>query len=224
MSQLPDNIPPSSLANFVNEEPGVEKNYDSSEIYLYHGTTCLNRFEIHLDGNIKPGRSGLIFLCTRAKDAHAYAHVACLRDKRPPVQNSLVQEPVILKIRVDQTLWQKVDYIQKINQVSEGFTPAYTVAMAEAIDISAIFDVLFCNHGCQLIAAEQGVRSFDDGKLLAGIRRLRSDDMQQSPTVQAVRKVISAKQTVYDKISGVQSIELTYEDELRRLRSSNQWH
>jgi hypothetical protein len=223
MSQLPDNLPPSSLASFVNEEPGIEKNYDASEIYLYHGTTCLNRFEIHLDGQIKPGRSGLIFLCTRAKDAHAYAHVASLRDKKPPIQNSLVQEPVIIKIKVDRALWQTVDYIQKINQVSPGFTPAYTVAFAEPIKIESIFDILYCNHACQLIAAEQGVRSFDDGKLLAGIRRLRADDMQQSNTVQAMRKVISAKQAVYEKISGVQSIELTHDDELRRLRSQ-QWH
>jgi hypothetical protein len=218
MPELPPKQSPITLGEFINLHPFVEHGANG-QIYLYHGTNCYRRLEIKLAGAILPGRGGLTFFTTRLTDAHAYAHVACMRDAAVQPRNSLTGEPVVLKVAFDETCWRQVDFIQASTNCLTDGREGLNLAVVDAIDSLRVVDVLYCSHILSK-PCEQPIRSFADGRLMEGIRRLRGGDEAERPEVIAMRKVASIRRMVSEKVAGARSTELTYADQVRKLRQS----
>ena len=87
----------------------------TGDIFLYHGTNCYRRWEIKRCGMIEPGRSHYSFFCTKASTALTYARAACMRDMANHNINSLICEPVVLKVRFNKRSWLQVDFCQPAN-------------------------------------------------------------------------------------------------------------
>lgn len=220
----PDHQVPPPLPQFAQERAGLDYDPDQEEIYLYHGTNCYRRWEINRSGAIEPGRSNYSFFCTRPADAYRYARAASMRDMSPGAVNSLICEPVVLKVRFNTRTWAQVDFIQEIGFVEEEENAALSVGLSIAVlgpvQFASIVDILHCSHGRRLGCASESIRTFDDGTLMQGIRHLREKLCKKRADAWVLKRLGVFTQTVGTKLKGGEVPELTFEDNLRRLRQS----
>lgn len=107
--------PPLDLAQFVAEQDELDYENESGDVFLYHGTNCYRRWEIKRCGVIEPGRSNYSFFCTKPSTALTYGRASCLRDMANSSVNSLISEPVVLKVRFNKRTWFQVDFWQAVN-------------------------------------------------------------------------------------------------------------
>lgn len=219
---FPDHQVPPALPQFAEERAGLDYDPAQQEIYLYHGTNCYRRWEINRSGAIEPGRSNYSFFCTRPADAYRYARAASMRDMTPGAVNSLICEPVVLKVRFNVRTWLQVDFIQEIGFVEEDETtsPGLSIAVLGPVLFANIVDILHCSHGRRLGCASESVRIFDDGTLMQGIRHLRESLCKKRADAWVLKRLGLFTQTVGTKLLGGEMPELTLEDNLRRLRQS----
>lgn len=205
------------MAHFAAAHGGLDYDKSADEIYLFHGTNCYRRWEINRSGSIEPGRSNYSFFCTRPSDAYRFARSACLRDVRPGVINSLICEPVVLKVRFTARTWLQVDFVQEKNNEDEEDS-GLSVAVLGPVPFSSIVDVLHCTHGRRLGSGAESIRTFEDGTLMTGIRTLREKLRHGRPDAWVLSKLFGLKQRVDVALTGGEVPEVTLEDDLRRLR------
>jgi hypothetical protein len=206
-------VPP-SLAQFVKDYPGLDYDAVPDEIFLYHGTNCYRRWEMNRSGFMEPGRSNYSFFCTRPADAFRYARAACTRDMSISV-NSLICEPVVLKVRFNARTWLQVDFVQDI-QFGDDEAAAVSVAVLGPVPFQNIVDILHCTHGRHL--GGESIRTFEDGTFLTSIQHLRDNLCRKRADAWVLQKLGIFTQKVNTKLAGGEMPDLTSEDNLRRLR------
>jgi hypothetical protein len=202
------------LADFVAERAHLDYNALEEELYLYHGTNCYRRWEIKRIGSIEPGRNHYSFFCTRATDAFKYARAACVRDVGPGSVNSLICEPVVLKVRFNARTWLQVDFIAQESEDEIGLC----IAVVGPISSSALVDVLHCMHGRKLGCVSESTRTFEDGTFLASIYQLKVKLNKKRADAWMLKRLGRFQQTITVRLAGGEVPELTLEDCLRRLR------
>jgi hypothetical protein len=145
-----------------------------------------------------------------------------MRDMSPGAVNSLICEPVVLKVRFNVRTWMQVDFIQEIGIVEDEDRESAGLSMAVLgpVPFAAIVDILHCSHGRRLGCASESVRTFEDGTLLEGIRHLREKLCKKRADAWVLKKLGILTQQVGTKLLGGEMPELTLEDNLRRLRQS----
>lgn len=214
LDSIPNHQVPPPLEKFVSEFPSVDHDPVTGELFLYHGTNCYRRWEINRCGQIQPGRSNYSFYCTKPQDAYTYARAACLRDIGPGNTNSLICEPVVLKVKFTPRTWIQVDFIQENPDCPESMS----VAVLGPVPFLNIMDVLHCTHGRRLGCGVESIRTFEDGSLMDGIRHLRAKLKQNRPDAWLLRKLGLWTQDLGVKIAGGQVPDLTADDYVRKLR------
>jgi hypothetical protein len=192
---------------------------EKQEIFLYHGTNCYRRWEITKSGSIEPGRGDFSFFCTRASEAYTYARAACLRDLAQFGVNSLICEPVVLKVSFNARTWVQVDFIQELNPNDADEKSAVALAVLGPVAHSNITDVLHCTHNRRLGQSES-IRSFEDGTLIEGIKHLRDKLAQNRVDAWMLQKLGLLTQKVSVSLKGGEVPDLTFEDYLRRLKQT----
>lgn len=194
--------------------PGCDHDPAGSTIFLYHGTNCYRRWEINRAANITPGRSGYSFFSLSAQDAFCYARAASLRDTGSGAGNSLVGEPVVLKVGFNERLWMQADFVQASTGGSSD-EPEVTIAVLGPVPSSAIAAVSHCHH----VRAEglTGRRSFADGSLRSGTVRLRRKTARFRLDAFLLRGFCQLFRSGMLWLSGKRTPTLTVGDELRRL-------
>lgn len=217
---LPNNEVPPPLSVFAEQWAFVEKADDNNSIYLYHGTNCYRRWEINKSGSVQPGRSGYSFYCTNPRDAHTYARAACMRDLGSGASNSLICEPVVLKVVFTERTWIQADFVTEEVPEANGQINALSVAVLGPVPLVQIVDVLNCHHGRKISGAHIPVRSFADGSLRAGLKRLKEKEYPERVDVWAYKELGQLKQEMETWVSGGRALEVTPADEIRRLTAS----
>ena len=198
--------------------PGlVEHDSSGTEIFLYHGTNCYRRWEINRAGNLLPGRNGYSFFCNSEEAALNYARNACLRDIRTGAYNSLTCEPVVLKVRFNARLWLQVDFVQEQRPAAASRPAQLTIALLGPIPFAYIEAVLHCSHGRRNSHDSEPVRSFADGKLMAGIRRLREKTGKWRLDAWLLKHLQAGRERLGTILRKHPSTEVTPENELVRL-------
>lgn len=210
---------PPPLAEFARSKSGLDYDESSQEIFLYHGTNCYRRWEITRSGIIEPGRNDFSFFCTRPAEAYTYARAACLRDINQYGINSLTCEPVVLKVRFTARTWMQVDFVQELNPNDVDENSAVSLAVLGPVQHTNIVDILHCTHGRRLGQSES-IRTFEDGTLLEGIKHLRDKLCQRRVDAWMLNKLGVLSQKVGTRLKGGEVPDLTFEDNLRRLRQS----
>ena len=211
-------LPP--LVQFLGQWPAVEHNADSSEIYLYHGTNCFRRWEINRSGNIDPGRSGYSFYTADQHTAYAYARAACRRDIGPGVANSLTAEAVVIKVRFTARTWMQADFVQEMPSGPSEELTELSVAVLGPIPCSHIIEVFHCSHEGRLASntpLTSPVRTFADGSLRQGIRRLRCKTGHFRLDAYLLLYLGIWWRKLMTCTLGKKPLEVTASDELRRL-------
>jgi hypothetical protein len=205
----------------LNAQNKVERPKDETAVYLYHGTNCWRRWEINRTGSIAAGRNGYSFFCNTAAEAMAYARAASVRDGGHSA-NSLISEPVVLKVKFNERTWLQVDFIK---ESAGGPAPSpgpqqaarLTFAVLGPINCSSIVAVEGCTHGAQ---AQRSVRSFADGTLCRGIKRLRSTCSPDRLDACLLKKLCGYWRDFSMRIRGT-PVEVSESDQIRRLVLSN---
>ena len=211
-------LPP--LVQFLDQRRDVEHDAEQTEMYLYHGTNCFRRWEINRSGNIEPGRSGYSFYTTDPHSAYAYARAACLRDIGPGSANSLTSEAVVVKVRFTARTWMQADFVQEMPAGPSEERTELSVAVLGPIPCPYIVEVLHCSHEGRLASntpLSTPVRTFADGSLRQGIRRLRlKTDHFRLDAYLLLRFGILWRKLMAFAV-GKKPLEVTAGDELRRL-------
>ncbi len=212
LENLPHYEAPPPLVEFAASRQGLDYDPENNEIYLYHGTNCYRRWEINKTGFLEPGRNNYSFFCTRPEDAFAYARTACLRDIGPDAFNSLICEPVVLKVKFTARTWLQADFLQ-----NEG--DGLSVAVLGPVLVSNIVEVLHCNHGARGLAGGfERIRTFEDGEFLRNIRHLRESLQKKRVDMWLLRKLGFMADKVGVTLKGGEVPALTHDDQLRKLR------
>ncbi len=191
---------PPPLQQFATEWSGLDYDQELNEIFLYHGTNCYRRWEINRTGFIEPGRNQYSFFCTSAQDAYTYARAACMRDIGPNSFNSLICEPVVLRVRFNARTWLQVDFL-KLTSGEEATSPCFTAAVLGPVTCTSIVDVLHCTHGRRLGSAET-VRTFEDGTFIESIRHLKDKLGKNRLDSWLLKKLGFMRQTVEVRLAG----------------------
>lgn len=219
-----DHQVPPALPQFAAEFSGLDYNREQKELYLYHGTNCYRRFEITRSGFIEPGRNHYSFFCTNPGEAYTYARAAAMRDMDPNSMNSLICEPVVLKVKFTERTWVQVDFVKPTNpnEVKESDSEMDCLSMAVLGPISSdnIIEVLHCTHGRRMEYGSFGIKTFADGTVLEGIQQLKETLAKKRLDAWMMKKIGLMKQTVSTKLSGGEVPELTSDDHLRKLRKN----
>jgi hypothetical protein len=216
LDEFPEHELPKALTDFAAERSGLDYNPDQNEIFLYHGTNCYRRWEIKRTGAVEPGRSHYSFFCTRPADAFRYARAACLRDVAPGAANSLTCEPVVLRVLFNSRTWLQVDFVESVPNDDGG--QHLTLAVLGPVSSAAVVDVLHCMHGRRLGSTADAIRSFEDGSLLIGIQQLRTNLMRKRMDTWVLNRLGGLTRSVQVTLAGGEMPDLTFEDNLRRLR------
>lgn len=203
------------MAQFTAEQENLDCNSDG-DVFLYHGTNCYRRWEINRGGMIEPGRSHYSFFCTKPRTALTYARAACSRDMSAYAINSLICEPVVLKVRFNKRIWLQVDFWQPVNPGNADAKDNLSLAVLGPISTDYIEDVLYCSHGRRLKTG--GMTSLESQALLASIQQLREKLMKGRADIWMIRKMGSFSQNVSAQLSGGTVPDLTFIDNLKRLR------
>jgi hypothetical protein len=214
---LPQHQAPPALREFMAEHQYIDRAANQGGVYFYHGTNCYRRWEIARCGAIEPGRSGYSFYCSSPEEAFTYARAACLRDIGPHNLNSLVSEPVVLKVRFNERSWMQADFVQPVTRPET--RTSLSVAVLGPIPMVHIEEVLHCNHGRR---DGQSIRTFDDRCLREGIRRLRRKTAKFRLDAWLLVKFGHWTRSAAVWLRGGKgTTELTTADQLRRLSHAN---
>ncbi len=205
------------MAQFIAEQGDLD--VEAEDVFFYHGTNCYRRWEIKRGGIIEPGRSNYSFFCSKAGTALNYARAACLRDMSNYSPNSLICEPVVLKVCFNKRTWLQVDFWQADNPGSLEDKSNLTLAVLGPISADLIVDVLHCNHGRRLNSG--GINSLTNDALFKSLQRLREKLTKRRADAWVLRQLGSLVQNVSVRIAGGAVPDLTLEDSLRRLRQTS---
>ena len=145
-----------------------------------------------------------------------YARGACMRDISPGTINSLICEPVVLRVRFTARTWLQVDFMQSVGEDDEPL--GWSAAVLGPVASSNIVDVLHCGHGRRLSGGTESVRSFEDGTLMTGIRNLKEKLCAKRPDAWMLKNLGLMARTVGVRLKGGEMPEQTFEDNLKRLR------
>lgn len=203
------------MAEFIAEQADLDWEAATGDIFLYHGTNCYRRWEIKRCGMIEPGRSHYSFFCTKASSALTYARAACMRDMSNNNINSLICEPVVLKVRFNKRTWLQVDFWQPIKPANLEEKGNLSLAVLGPISTEYIVDVLYCSHGRRL---RSGLDSLQAAALVAEFHKLRDKLSQQRADAWMLRQLGVLRQTVSTRLSGGPVPDLTVVDSVKRLR------
>jgi len=206
------------LAQFIAEQDELDWDTESGDVFLYHGTNCYRRWEIKRCGMIEPGRSNYSFFCTKPGTALTYGRASCLRDMANCSVNSLIGEPVVLKVRFNKRIWLQVDFWQAVNPGNLDEKGNLSLAVLGPISTDFIADVLFCCHGRRLRSGSGTINYLNDQALFNSIQLLREKLIQRRPDTWALRHLGVFSQNVSTRLTGGMVPELTCADNLRRLR------
>ena len=207
--------PPLDLAQFVIENGNLDCEDSTGDIFLYHGTNCYRRWEIKRCGLIEPGRSNYSFFCTKPNTALAYARAACMRDMANHNINSLICEPVVLKVRINKRAWLQVDFWQPSNPGNLEEKGNLSLAILGPLSTDFIVNVLYCSHGRRL---NSGLDSLKPQTLVNELRRLREKSIQRRADAWVLKQLGGFSQTFGTKMSGGLVPDLTFIDSVKRLR------
>ncbi len=207
---------PLDLTQFIAEQD--ELDVESEDLFLYHGTNCYRRWEITRCGAIEPGRSNYGFFCSKASTALTYARASCLRDMVNRSPNSLVCEPVVLKVRFNKRTWLQVDFWQADNLGIEDKNNL-SLAILGPISADLIADVLHCNHGRRLNS--DSMNSLTNEALFKSLQRLKEKLTRRRADAWMLKQLGGLTQNVSVSLTGGNVPELTFADNVRRLRQTS---
>jgi hypothetical protein len=194
----------------------VDVELESGDIFLYHGTNCYRRWEIKRCGVIEPGRSNYSFFCSKASMALKYARAASLRDMANHSANSLICEPIVLKVRFNKRTWLQVDFWQADSAGNTEGKDNLSLAILGPISADLIDNVMHCNHGRRLNSGVAG--SLTNEALFQSLQRLREKLIKRRVDAWLLKQLGEFSQHVTVQLSGGEVPELTFADNLRRLR------
>ncbi len=207
---------PLELAQFVAEQDGLDVESESGDIFLYHGTNCYRRWEIKRCGVIEPGRSNYSFFSTKASIALKYARAACLRDMTNHNANSLICEPIVLKVRFNKRAWLQVDFWQTDSLANSEEKSSLSLAVLGPISADLISEIMHCNHGRRLNSGADGALTSE--ALFKSLQRLREKLIKRRADAWILRQLGGLSQNISVQLTGGNVPELTFADSLRRLR------
>lgn len=207
--------PPLDLAQFIAEQDDLDWDAGTGDVFLYHGTNCYRRWEIKRCGMIEPGRSHYSFFCTKAGTALTYARAACMRDMTNHNINSLICEPVVLKVRFNKRNWLQVDFWQPVNPGNTDEKGNLSLAVLGPISTDFIVSILYCGHGRKL---HSGFGSLKTRTLVAELQQLREKLIKRRADAWVLKQLGGFSQTVSSKLSGGIVPDLTLVDSVKRLR------
>jgi hypothetical protein len=144
-----------------------------------------------------------------------YARAASMRDGGAS-GNSLISEPVVLKVKFTERTWLQVDFIQG-SPSSSPSGEQLTFAVVGPINSSAIISVDNCFHAGAKAAS---IRSFADGKLSLGIQRLRRKSSSRRFDAWVLKRLCHYWRELTTWARGKQ-VEVSPADEIRRLVHAN---
>ncbi len=207
---------PLDLAQFVAEQDNIDVEAESGDVFLYHGTNCYRRWEIKRGGLLEPGRSNYSFFCSKENIALRYARAASLRDMASYSANSLICEPVVLKVRFNKRTWLQVDFWQADNPGNNDEKDNLSLAILGPISADLITDVLHCNHGRRLSSGIAG--SLANEAILENLQHLREKLSQRRADSWLLKQLGSFSQELTVRLAGGDVPQLTFADTLRKLR------
>lgn len=207
--------PPLDLAEFIAKQTDLDCDPDSGDIFLYHGTNCYRRWEIKRGGMIEPGRTNYSFFCTKASTALTYARAACMRDMANHNINSLICEPVVLKVRFNKRTWMQVDCCQPANPGNAEEKSNLSLAVLGPISTDFIVNVLYCSHGRRL---SSGLDALKTKALVTQLQHLREKLIKRRADAWVLKQLGGFSRTVSSTLTGGIVPELTLIDNVKRLR------
>lgn len=139
-----------------------------------------------------------------------------MRDMGSGSYNSLICEPVVLKVRFNARTWIQVDVIQDESAHNEEAT-GLIMAVLGPVPCGSIVEVLHCTHGRRLAGAET-IRSFEDGRVMQGIRHLKETLMKDRLDGWFIKHMGILSRRVGTSLKGGEVPDVTLDDEVRRLR------
>ena len=164
---------------------------------------------------IEPGRSSYSFFCTKAAVALKYARAASLRDMANHGANSLICEPVVLKVRFTKRTWVQIDFWQADNSANTEDKTNLSLAVLGPIGADFITDILHCNHGRRLHSGVTG--SLTNEALFYNLQQLREKLNKKRADAWVLKQLGNLSQTVSARLAGGSVPDLTFADNLRRL-------
>jgi hypothetical protein len=140
-----------------------------------------------------------------------------MRDMGPGSFNSLICEPVVLKVRFNARTWIQVDFIQDESAHDDEAT-GLIMAVLGPVPCGSIVDVLHCMHGRRLGNGAETIRSFEDGRVMQGIRHLKETLMKDRLDGWFIKHMGILSRRVGTSLKGGEVPDVTLDDEVRRLR------
>lgn len=207
--------PPLDLAQFIAKQEDLDWDPDCGDLFLYHGTNCYRRWEIKRCGMIEPGRSHYSFFCTKASTALTYARAACMRDMASHSINSLICEPVVLKVRFNTRTWMQVDFCQPANPANAEDKGNLSLAVLGPISTDFIVNILYCGHGRRL---HSGFDALKTRNLVVELQQLREKLIKRRADAWVLKQLGGFSRTVSSKMAGGVVPDLTLIDSVKRLR------
>lgn len=143
-----------------------------------------------------------------------YARAASMREAQLASRNSLMSEPVVLKVKFSARTWLQIDFVQELNP-GDNDPLSLSVAVLGPVPIANITEILHCMHGRRVA---ESVRSFEDGTLIAGIQVLKEKLASKRADAWVLQKLGIFTQTMRVRLQGGEVPELTMDDHMRRLK------
>lgn len=134
--------------------------------------------------------------------------------------NSLICEPVVLKVKFTERLWLQTDFVQPTNPNEETDIDYLSVAVLGPVPTANIVEVMHCTHGRRLGCGTESIKTFADGKFLDNIQKLKETLTKKRLDGWLLKKIGLMKQSVSTKLAGGEVPELTSDDHLRKLRKN----
>lgn len=143
-----------------------------------------------------------------------------MRDVDPDRVNSLVCEPVVLKIKFTERSWLQVDFVSPTNPNENSQIDCLSIAVLGPISSQNIVEVLHCTHGQRLGNPGERIKTFADGKFRESIQKLKEKLDKKRLDGWLLKKIGLMKQKVSVKLAGGEVPDLTNDDHLRKLRQN----
>ncbi len=130
--------------------------------------------------------------------------------------NSLICEPIVLKVRFNKRTWLQVDFWQPDNPGNAEEKSNLSLAILGSISAELITNVMHCNHGRRL---SSGVASpLTNEALFKSLQRLREKLIKRRADAWVLKQIGGLSQNITVQLAGGDVPELTFADNLRRLR------
>ncbi len=124
----------------------------------------------------------------------------------------------MLKVRFNKRTWLQVDFWQPVNPGNFDEKGNLSLAVLGPISTDLIVDVLFCGHGRRLRSGSGTINYLNDQALYASIQLLRDKLIRRRPDAWVLRNLNVFSQNVSTRLTGGMVPELTFADNLRRIR------